>query len=153
MEVASSLTPIDGNLWISGPVNNPHNNPIGLCIVRHEAFEVRFGNSMPSHDVVEVMLEKHLSILVLGLEVIASNGHNALVGSVLYVTNHGGPLGDAFDMVGHDPSMLKIPVRLHAPNQIDPTTRVDLRYFENKNFVHLVTLAWELIPLDIGPGV
>ena len=24
--------------------------------------------------------------------------------------------------------------------------------FENKNFVRLVTLAWELIPLDIGPS-
>jgi hypothetical protein len=56
MKVACSLTPIDGNLWISGPINNPHGIPIGLCIVCHKAFEVRLGNSMASHDVVEVML-------------------------------------------------------------------------------------------------
>jgi hypothetical protein len=125
MEVAGSLEPIDGNLWISRPVENPDGIPIGLRIVCHEAFEVRLGNSMPSHDVVEFMLEKHLSILVLGLEVAASNRHYALVGSVVYVAGHGGPRGDAFDMVGHNPSMLKIHVRLHAPNQIDPTTKAD----------------------------
>ena len=56
-------------------------------------------------------------------------------------------------MVGHDPSVLKIPARLHALNQVDPTTRADLRHFENKNFVFIVTLCWELIPLDIGLGV
>ena len=152
MEVAGSLTPIDGNLWISGPVDNPDGIPIGLGTVRHEAFEVGLGDSMASHDVVEVMPEKNLSILVLGLEVAASDGHDALVGSVVYVAGHGGPLGDAFDMVGHDPSMLEIPARLHALNQVDPTTRADLGHLENKNFVRLVTLAWELIPLDIGPG-
>jgi hypothetical protein len=95
MEVAGSLTPIDGNLWIFGPVNNPHGIPIGLCIVCHEAFEMRLGDSMAKHDVVEVMLEKNLSILVLGLEVAASDNHDALVGSVVYVAGHGGPLVDA----------------------------------------------------------
>ena len=34
----------------------------------------------------------NLSILVLGLEVVASDGHDALVGSVVYVASHGGPL-------------------------------------------------------------
>jgi hypothetical protein len=95
--------------------------------------------------------EQHLSILVLRLEVAASNSHDALVGSVVNVAGHGGPLCDAFDMVGHDPSMLKITARLHAFNQVDPTTRANLGHFENKYFVRIVTLAWELIPLDIGP--
>jgi hypothetical protein len=54
MEVASSLTPIDENLWISRPVNNPHGIPIGLDTVGHEAFEVGLGDSMAGHDVVEV---------------------------------------------------------------------------------------------------
>ena len=105
---------------------------------------------MPSHDVVEVVLEKHLSNFVLGLEVAASNGHDALVSTVVYVANHGCPLGDTFDMVGHDPSMLKISARLHALNQIDPTTRADLRHLESEKFVGLITLVWKLIPLDIG---
>ena len=55
-------------------------------------------------------------------------------------------------MVRHDPCMLEITARLHAFNQVDPTTRADLGHFENKNFVCIVTLSWELIPLDIGPG-
>jgi hypothetical protein len=67
MEVAGSFTSIDENLWISVPINNPHGIPIGFCIVRHEAFKVRFGDCMAGHDVVEVML-----VLVLGLEVATS---------------------------------------------------------------------------------
>ena len=96
--------------------------------------------------------DKTLSILVPGLEIAANDGHDALVGSVVYVACHGGPLGDAFDMVRHDPSMLEIPARLHALNQVDPTTRANLIHIENKNFVRLVTLAWKLILLDIAPG-
>ena len=64
---------LDGNLRISGPVDNPHGIPIGLRIVRHESIEMRFGNSMPSHDVVEVVPKEHLSILVVRLEVAASD--------------------------------------------------------------------------------
>ena len=86
------------------------------------------------------------------MKVATNNGHDALVGSVIHVACHGGPLGDTFDMVGHDPSMLKIPAGLHTPNQVVPTTKADLGHLENKNFVRIVTLVWELIPLDIGPG-
>ena len=113
---------------------------------------MKLGNFMTTHDVVEIMLEKHLSILVLGLEVAASDGHDALVGSVVYVASHGGPLSHAVDIVGHDPTMLKISVRLHALNQVDFTIIADLGHLRNKNFVRLVILAWELIPLDIGPS-
>jgi hypothetical protein len=135
MEVAGSLTPIDGNVWISRAIDNPDGIPIGLRIVRHEVFEMRLGDSMAGHDVVEVIIpEENFSILVLGLEIATNDGHDALVGSVIYVAGHGGPLGDAFDMVEYDPSMLEISVRLHALNQVDPTTRADLKHFENKNF-------------------
>jgi hypothetical protein len=58
MEVAHSLMSIDGNLWISELVNNPHDIPIGLCVVRHKAFEVGFGYSMAGHHMI--MLEKNL---------------------------------------------------------------------------------------------
>jgi hypothetical protein len=55
-------------------------------------------------------------------------------------------------MVGHDPSMLKIPARLHAPNQVAPTIKPTSDILKTKNFVRLFTLARELIPLDIGPS-
>ena len=57
MEVAGSLTPIDGNLWVSRPVNNHDGIPIGLRTVGHEAFEVKLGNTMAGHNMVEVMPE------------------------------------------------------------------------------------------------
>ena len=82
-----------------------------------------------------------MSILIFGLEVVANDGHDALVRSIVNVAGHGGPLGDAFDMVEHNPSVLEIPARLHAFNQVDPTTRADLRHFENENLVIVVTLA------------
>jgi hypothetical protein len=47
---------------------------------------------------------------------------------------------------------LVMPARLHAPNQIDPITRGNLRHLEDKNFVSLVTLAEKLITLAIGPN-
>ena len=101
---------------------------------------------------VEVMSKKHLSILVLGLEVAASDCHDALVRPITYVAGHGGPLGDTLDMVGHDPSMHEIHAMLHAPNQVDPTARADLGHLEDEDFVRIVTLAREVIPLNIGPG-
>jgi hypothetical protein len=151
MKIACFLTSIDRNLRISRPVDNYDGIPIGLSTVSHESFEVRLGNSMHSHDVVEVVPEQYLSILVLRSEVAASDGHDALIGTIVNVAGHGGPLGDAFDMVGHDPNMLEITARLHTFNQVDPTTRANLGHFENKNFIRIVTLAWELIPLDIDP--
>ena len=152
MEVASSLTPLDRNLEIFGAIDDPHGVPIGLRIVCHEAFKVWLRDSMPSHDVVEVMLENHLSILVLGLEITASNGHDALVRPVVYVASHGGPLGHVLDMVGHDPNMLEIHAKLHAPNQVNPTTAANLGHLDDEDFLCLVTLAQELILLDLGLG-
>jgi hypothetical protein len=55
MEVAGSLASIDGHLRIFRPVDNPDDILIGLRTVSHEYFEVRLGNSMSSHDVVEVV--------------------------------------------------------------------------------------------------
>ena len=78
MEVACSLPSIDGNLPISKPVDNPHDIPIGLRIVHHETFEVRLADAMASHDAVEVMLEKHLSILVFGLEAATSDHYKEM---------------------------------------------------------------------------
>ena len=44
MGVASFLASIDGNLWMSGPVNKPAGIPKGLRTFRHEAFEMRLGD-------------------------------------------------------------------------------------------------------------
>ena len=89
MEVACSFAPIDGNLRISRSVDNPYGISSGLRTICHESFQMRLGNSMLSHDMVEVVPKKHLNILVLGLEVATSDGHGGLLGSVVYVASHG----------------------------------------------------------------
>lgn len=152
MKIACFLAPLYWNLGIFGAIDNPYNLPIGLCIVRHEAFEMRLGDSMPSFDVVEVMPKKHLCILVFELEVGANNGHDTLVGLVVYVASHGGPFGHALYMIRHDPNILEIPAWVHEPNQINPTIGAYLKYLEEKDFLCLVTLAQKLIALDLGPS-
>ena len=145
MEVAKSFTPIDGNLRIFGPVDNPHNIPIGLHTVRHQSSEMKFGDSMPSHDMVEFVLGKHLSIIILRLEVTTMDGHDALVGTVIYVVSHGGPLGDTFDMVRQDPNMFEIPVGMYALNQVDTTTRADVATLASSPL-----LTWSFVRLSKG---
>jgi len=93
-----------------------------------------------------------LRIFILGLKVATSDGHDAQVGGVVDVAGYGDLLDDAFDMVGHDPSMFEIPTWLHSPNQVNTIARADFKHFENKNFVGVVTLARELIPLNVGPS-
>ena len=53
-------------------------------------------------------------------------------------------------MVGHDQYILKITTMLHSCNQVDSTTCTDLKYFENKDFVELITLAQKHVLLNIG---
>lgn len=101
---------------------------------------------------VEVMPTKHLSILGLELEVAAKDGHDELVHPVVYVASHGGLLGYVLDMVEHDLSTLKILARMYVLNQVNLIAEANLGHLEDQDFVHLVTLAWEVIPLDIMPG-
>ena len=73
MEVADSLRPLMGTFGLTKTLKNADNIPIGLRTVCHETFEMKLENFMPSHDVFEVVLEKHLSILVLILKIAASD--------------------------------------------------------------------------------
>ena len=60
MEVGSLFAVFDENLGIFGVIDDPHGVPIGLCIISHEDFNAELRDSMPSHDVVEVMPKNHL---------------------------------------------------------------------------------------------
>ena len=145
MEVTSSLVPIDKNLWISTPVVNFVGIAMDLHIVCHESFEVRLGNLCLAMLWLKLCQKNTLKVA-------ANDGHDALVGSVVYVAGQGGPLGDAFDMVGYDPNMLEIPTILHLLNQINSTIKVDFGHLQNTNFIRRFILAHELNMLDIGPS-
>src|SRR5665213_708460 len=108
-------------------------------------------DTVSGHDVVEVLPEENLGILILRLEIATGNGHDPLISTIVHMSGHGGPAFDPLDMIGHHPSILKVPTRLHPPNQIHSTSWTNLRHLEDENLVRLVTLSWELISLDVGP--
>jgi hypothetical protein len=43
MEETSALSVLHGDLWITTAIDDSDSIPIGLCTVRHEAFEVHKG--------------------------------------------------------------------------------------------------------------
>jgi hypothetical protein len=67
------------------------------------------------------------------------------------MSGHGGPLFDPLHVIGHHPRVLKVPTRLHQSNQIHFTSKTNLQHLEDEHLVRIVTLSWELIPLDVGP--
>ena len=99
---------------------------------------------------IKILLENYLSIHVLKLEVVARNGHDALIGPIVNVARHGGPTGDTLDMVKHNPCILKVTCRLHLPHQVDTTPRANFEHLEDKDLVRLITLTWEHVSLNIG---
>ena len=101
-------------------MNNPNYIPVGFYAICHKALKIGIRDSVPSHDMIEVFPEKYLSILVLGLEVATSTGHDVLIHPVVDMASHGRPTGDPLDMIKHDPCILKITTKLHLPNQVTP---------------------------------
>jgi hypothetical protein len=67
------------------------------------------------------------------------------------MSSHGGPPFDPLDVIGHHPRILEVPTRLHLTNQIHISSRTNLRHLEDENLVCIVTLSWELVPLDVNP--
>ena len=67
------------------------------------------------------------------------------------MSGRGGAFFDPLDVIGYHPRVLKVPTRLHPSNQIHPTSMTNLRHLEIENLVRIVTMSWELVPLDVGP--
>ena len=64
---------------------------------------------------IEILSEDNLCVLVLGLKITACNGHDTLICSIINMISHCGPIGNTFDLIKHDPGMLKISAGLHSP--------------------------------------
>ena len=115
VKIARSFTTKHGNLGITATVDNSNRIPVGLGAINHKTLEPWQWYSMSSHDVIEILLEDNLCVLVLGLNITACNGHDTLICSIINMTSHCGPIGNTFDVIKHDPSMLKISTGLHLP--------------------------------------
>jgi hypothetical protein len=65
VEEISALSVLHGDLWITTTIDDVDIIPIGLCTVRHEAFEVGILHAVLSHEIVEFSPHDTLDLHVL----------------------------------------------------------------------------------------
>ena len=113
MKIARLLTTKHKNFGITTTVDNSNRIPVGLGAISHETLEMWQWYTMSIHDVVEILPEDNMCVLVIGLKIPACNGHDTLICSIINMTSHCGPIDNTFDVIKHDPGMLKIFAGLH----------------------------------------
>jgi hypothetical protein len=69
VEETSALLVLHGDLWVTTAIDDSDNISIGLCTVRHEAFEVGIFHAVLFHEIVELSPDDTLDLLVLRLHV------------------------------------------------------------------------------------
>jgi hypothetical protein len=65
MEEARPLLVLHGNRGVTTAVYHPDNIPVHLSTVRHESLELGLRNTMPCHNIIEVLPKYHLSSSIL----------------------------------------------------------------------------------------
>jgi hypothetical protein len=135
VEETSAFSVLHGNLWVTTAIDDSDSIPIGMCTVRHEAFEVGILDVILCHEIVRFSLYDTLDLRVLRLHVTYSDGHDLVIRCIVHVTRHCGPFFDMLDMVKHEPSILEISSWLHALDKVHTTSRSVFQHLED---VHLV---------------
>jgi hypothetical protein len=62
VEETSALSVLHGDLWITTAIDDSDSILIGLCTVRHEAFEVGILDAVLCHEIVEFCLHDTLDL-------------------------------------------------------------------------------------------
>jgi hypothetical protein len=146
VEETSALLVLHGDLWITTAIDDSDSIPIGLCIVRHEAFEVGILDAVLCHEIVEFCPHDTLDLCVLRLHVTYGDGHDLAICCIVHVTCHSGPLFNTLDMVKHEPSVLEISSWLHALDEVHTTSRSVFQHLED---IHLfLALIWKDVAVD-----
>jgi hypothetical protein len=65
MEEARPLLVLHGNRGVTTAVYHPNSNPVRLSTVCHESLELGLRNTVPCHDIIEVLPKYHLSSNIL----------------------------------------------------------------------------------------
>jgi hypothetical protein len=147
VEETSAFTVLHRDLWITTAIHDSDNIPIGLCTVRHEAFEVGILDAVLCHEIVEFSPHDTLDLRVLRLHVTDGDGHDLAIRCIVHVTRDCGPFFDMLDMVKHEPSVLEISSWLHVLDEVHTTSRFVFQHLED---VHLVlALIWKDVGLDV----
>jgi hypothetical protein len=92
------------------------NIPIGVCIIYREPFEIGFCEIKLEHNLILFCPHDTLSFCGFKLHVANYNGEHFVVHQVINMTSHGSPFLNMFDMIKHQPTILQITTRLHAPH-------------------------------------
>ena len=127
------------NLGITFAIDDLDNILIGMCTVRHEAFEVGILNAILCHEIVQFSPHDTLDLGVLQLHVTYGNGHDLAIRCIIHVILHCGPFFDAVDMVKHEPSVLKISSWLHVLDKVHTTSRSVFQHLEDVYLVLALT--------------
>jgi hypothetical protein len=65
MEEARPLLVLHGNCGVTTAINHPDSIPVCLSTIRHESLELRLWNTVPTHDIIQVLPENHLRSSIL----------------------------------------------------------------------------------------
>jgi hypothetical protein len=60
MKEARPLLVLHGHCGVTTAINHPDSIPICLGTIRHESLELRLWNTVPTHNIIQVLLENHL---------------------------------------------------------------------------------------------
>jgi hypothetical protein len=60
MEEARPLLVLHGNCGVTSAINHPDSIPVSLSTIRHESLELWLWNTVPTHDIIQVLPENHL---------------------------------------------------------------------------------------------
>lgn len=75
MKEASPLSIIHAINWSAISINDPHCIPICLSTINHETLELWIKDVIFCQYCIEIIREHQLDIYILGLHIIASDGH------------------------------------------------------------------------------
>jgi hypothetical protein len=65
VEEARPLLVLHGNRGVTTAVYHPENIPVCLSTVHHESFELGLRDTVPCHDIIQVLPEDHLRSSIL----------------------------------------------------------------------------------------
>jgi hypothetical protein len=65
MEEASPLLVLHGDRGITVAIYHPNSIPVRLSTIRHESFELGLRNTVPSHNIIQVLPKYHLRSSIL----------------------------------------------------------------------------------------
>jgi hypothetical protein len=65
MEEARPLLVLYGNCGVTTAVNHPDSILVCLSTIRHESLELRLWNTVPTHDIIQVLPKNHMRSSIL----------------------------------------------------------------------------------------